>query len=170
MSPRPPTTEVKPSSSLTPLDGLNLLFGLSYLENEIEKYTLLGFFGNPDIVLDGNSNINSPQWKLTGLASYEWATPALMDGKMAASFNWSWTDSEFHTVDNRKEASRKPHWLVGSRLAWLTQDENIEVALWAKNLSDTKYRVESFDLATNGFITSVPNPPRTFGGEIVYSW
>ena len=155
---------------VNPLDGLNLLFGLSYLENELEKYTLLGFFGNPDIVLDGNSNINSPQWKLTGLASYEWATPALMDGKMAASFNWSWTDSEFHTVDNRKEASRKPHWLVGSRLAWLTQDENIEVALWAKNLSDTKYRVESFDLATNGFMTSVPNPPRTFGGEIVYSW
>ena len=105
-----------------------------------------------------------------GLARYEWATPALYDGKMFASFNWSWTDKRYSTIENTDFLSSKPHWLIGGRLSWLDQNEKLEISLWGKNLSNTKYRVETFDFTAAGWATSVPNRPRSFGAEIIYRW
>ena len=151
---------------LSPVENLDLMFGLSHLDTEF------GTFGRPITGEDltGNSNVYAPKWKVTGLARYEWATPGLMGGKIAASFNWSWTDEVFHTIENRNDSRAKKHWLAGGRLSWFSADESIEVALWGKNLSDTDYRLQSFDFTASGWVTLVPNRPRSFGGEVVYSW
>ena len=73
------------------------------------------------------------------------------------------------TIDNTTRSRSKAHWLAGGRLSWLDQGENLEVALWVKNISDTKYRVETFEFSAAGWITSVPNRPRSFGAEVTYS-
>lgn len=57
---------------------------------------------------------------------------------MAASFNWGWTDERFSTIENASFARSKAHWLAGGRASWFSQDENLEVALWGKNLCDRK--------------------------------
>ena len=151
---------------LNPIEGLEFMFGLSHLNTEFTEF-LRPLTGQD---LAGNENVYAPEWKFMGLALYEWATPALFDGKMAASFNWSWTDDQFNTIDNTSRSRSKAHWLAGSRLSWLDQGENLEVALWVKNISDTKYRVETFEFSAAGWITSVPNRPRSFGAEVTYRW
>ena len=151
---------------VNPVGNLDLLFGLSHLDTEF------GTFGRPITGEDltGNRNVYAPEWKFTGLARHEWATPALMGGKIAASINWSWTDEAFHSIENRSDVRAKSHWLVGTRVSWFSQDESLEIAFWGKNLSDTAYRVQTFDFRNAGWHTLVPNRPRTVGGEIVFSW
>lgn len=150
-----------------PFEGLDLLMGVSYLNTEF------GDLSRPltGEDLSGNENVYSPKWKLTGLARYEWQSPNLNDGKFVASVNWSWTDEVFHTIENLDIARGKAHWLVGSRLSYFTSDEKLEIALWGKNLTEAEYRLQSFDFTkSGGFVTSVPNRPRSYGIEIVYNW
>ena len=151
---------------VNPVERLELLFGLSHLDTEF------GTFGRPITGEDltGNSNVYSPEWKFTGLARYEQPTPALMDGKIAVSFNWSWTDESFHSIENRSDVRAKSHWLAGTRISWFSADESLELAFWGKNLSNTAYRVQTFDFRNSGWHTLVPNAPRMVGGEVVYSW
>lgn len=153
---------------VNPVEGLNLMLGASYLETEFGSFIRQGFGFVPDLDVKGNRNVFAPEWKFTGLVSYEWNTPSLMDGKMAASLNWSWTDEVFHSIENTSDVRGKEHWLAGARLAWISQDDKLEIALWSKNLTDEEFRVQSFDLASVGFVTSVPNRPRTYGAEILY--
>jgi len=151
---------------VNPVEGLDLIFNVSHLNTEFG--TFLRPLTGED--LTGNNNVYSPEWKFSGVARYEWATPSLMDGKMAVSFNYSWRDDVFHSIENRSDIRSKDYWLANARLSWYSQDENIEVAFWGKNLSDTVYRRQSFDFSGSGFVTLVPNTPRTFGGQIIYSW
>lgn len=151
---------------ISPIDRLDLLFGLSYLSTEFEEF--LRPLSGAD--LSGNDNVYAPEWKFTGLIRYEWPTPQLFDGKIVASFNWSWTDEVFHSVENLNDIRGKAHWLAGGRLSYKTSDERFEISLWGKNLADTAYRVQTFDFRSAGFNTSVPNRPRTYGVEVAYHW
>lgn len=152
--------------TLAPTEGLYFNLGLSYLETEYKKF----FRPTSGQDLAGNENVLSPKWKFTGIARYEWDTPQLFEGRMAMTLNWSWTDQAWHTVENLSSLRAKKHWLVGARLAFWTLDDKLELALWSRNLTDEEYRVQSFDTADNGFITSVPNKPRTYGIEIGYNF
>ena len=151
---------------LNPTKGLDLMFGVSHLNTEFKDF--LRPLTGAD--LKGNENVFSPEWKLSGIARYEWAVPGVFEGRMAASFHWSWTDQVWQTVENLSDSRAKKHWLSGGRLSWFSTDEAIEVALWAQNLNNAKYRIQTFDFRSVGFITSVPNRPRSYGIEVVYNW
>ena len=150
----------------SPIEGLDLQFGLAYLETEF--LNLRRPITGAD--LSGNSNVYAPQWKTTGLARYEVPTPALFGGRVAGSFDWSWTDEVFHTIENRNDVRGKSRWLVGGRLSWFSADDKLELAVWGRNLSNSAFRVQTFDFSPSGWHTSVPNRPRSFGGEVVYTW
>lgn len=149
-----------------PIEGLSLFFALSHVKTEFNEFV------RPSTGQDlkGNDNVYAPEWKFTGVASYEWPVNLGTEGIMAASINWSWTDEVWHTVENNPLLTADEHWIAGARLSFTTQDDKFEVALWSRNLTDESYRVTSFDLHGAGWITAVPNPPRTFGVEAIYNW
>lgn len=149
---------------LSPVEGLQIMLGVSHLKNEFG--TFVRQTTGQD--LTGESNVYSPEWKFLGTARYEWDVPTLGDGRMAVAVNWSWTDELFHELENSDDFRAKQHWLLGGRVSWYSQNEKLEVALWGKNLSDTEYRVNSFNYVSSGWVTSVPNPPRTYGIEAIY--
>lgn len=149
-----------------PVEGLDMMLGLSHLSAEFEEFL------RPTTGLDlsGNDNVNSPEWKINGLVRYEWPMRLFTEGTMAASVNFSWTDSVFHTVENSPLIGADSYWLSGARLSFTTSDDHLEFALWSRNLNDEEYRVQSFDISAAGWIISVPNPPRTYGAEVTYRW
>ena len=105
--------------------------------------------------------------KFTGIARCE--RPVLaFNGKVAVSFDWSWTDQYFHTIENLNDVRAKSHWIVGGRASYQTLDDRLENAAWTRNLSDTAFRQQSFDFRSVGFITSVLNAPRRYGVELSY--
>ena len=151
---------------VNPATGLDVMLGVSYLDTEFDSF-LRPLTGED---LTGNSNPYAPQWKVTGLARYEWDTPVLAEGKMAAAFNWSWTDEVYHGIENLSALRAEDHWILGARLSWYSQDENVEVALWSKNLEDEYFRKQTFNFSSQGSYTAVPNTPRTYGIELIYKW
>ena len=151
--------------AVAPVEGLELLFGASYLESEFQKFTRVT---GED--MSGNSPAYAPEWKFNGIARYEWAVPQLFNGTMAGTFSWSWTDDLFHDIRNTSDVAAKAHWLTNARLSYFSSNQKLEIALWAKNLNDAYYRLQTFNLSDLGWLNVVPNVPRTYGVEIGYNW
>lgn len=148
------------------IDRLDLNFGVAYLDTEFKEFTR-AVTGQD---LAGHSNVYAPEWKFVGNLAYEWPLQTATEGTLAFNFDWSWTDEMFHTVENHNSARAKARWLVGARLSYRMLNDKIEIAAWGRNLSNTKYRVQTFDYTSIGFHTAVPNRPRTYGIEIGYNW
>ena len=59
--------------------------------------------------------------------------------------------------------------ITNARLSYKTANENIEVAVWGKNLSDKEYSPYGFDLRPDfGFVQNFFGRPRTLGIDIAY--
>ena len=148
------------------VDRLDLNFGLAYLNTEFKKFTR-AVTGQD---LAGHDNVYAPEWKFVGNLAYEWPLQTVAEGTLAFNFDWNWTDEMFHSVENHHGVRAKARWLVGARIAYRLLNDKLEIAAWGRNLSDTKYRVQTYDYASIGFHTSVPNRPRSYGIELGYSW
>ena len=148
------------------VDRLDLNFGLAYLDTEFKEFTR-AVTGQD---LAGHSNVYAPEWKFVGNLAYEWPLQTVAEGTLAFNFDWSWTDELYHTVENHNSARAKARWLVGARVSYRMLNDKLEIAAWGRNLSDTKYRVQTFDYTSIGLQTSVPNRPRSYGIELGYNW
>ena len=62
--------------------------------------------------------------------------------------------------------------LLNARLAWTNEDENIEVALWGKNLLDEEYAANpsGFAADTLGVVHTSIDDPITYGLDLRYSF
>ena len=148
------------------IDRLDLNFGMAYLNTEFKQFTR-AITGQD---LAGHDNVYAPEWKFVGNLAYEWPLQTATEGTLAFNFDWSWTDEMFHSVENHNAVRSKARWLVGARISYRMLNEKLEIAAWGRNLSDTKYRVQTFDYTSIGLQTAVPNRPRSYGIEIGYNW
>ena len=97
-------------------------------------------------------DIEGPRW-LRG-----WLTPRL---------DW-YSQSEVHFLAPEvKEAYQRPYDVFGARLSYDFADDRAQVALWARNLTDTEYfsKVQSL-VPIFGVLSRYYQAPRTFGAEI----
>ena len=65
--------------------------------------------------------------------------------------------------------SMPAYWYLDLRLAFLTPDEDIEIAFWMSNVTDQKYLVDAFDV-TEGFseVLQVWGEPRMLGVTVSF--
>ncbi|WP_317930246.1 TonB-dependent receptor [Halioxenophilus sp. WMMB6] len=149
--------------TVQPWAGLELLWSLGWLDTEFTDFTR-SVTGED---LSGNENAFSPPFKTSLSARYEWPSQL---GVWSLAGDINWTDAAYHTVTNDEDLAQDEHTLVGARAAWQSRDQQWQVALWGRNLTDESWRVQSFDFVESGFITHVPNRPRTLGMDIRYQW
>ena len=57
-------------------------------------------------------------------------------------------------------------WLFNATLRYAAPGGQIEVLAFVRNFMDKEYKVQSFDLTTNGYLLDVYGDPRTFGAAI----
>lgn len=147
--------------SLRPLDSLNLTFGGGYVD---ARYT--------DFVLPDGTDVTNT-YIIPRVPKWNWQAGAvhrlpLGFGTLESSVNYSWRDSQWVglTVD---PINRIPSYgLLSARMA-LTDialgsgGTTLEVAAWAKNLTDKEYLVSTINLS----ILSLAQygEPQTFGVE-----
>lgn len=141
---------------LQPAPWLELGGTLSLLETEISGSAAGG------IDLDGNELPRSPDVSFNVFASSTFDAPG---GEVLIRGNYAWTDDFFHEATNLRETLIDGYGLLDARIAYRPDNSNIEIAMWAKNITDEEYQTHVIPFLGNGF--SLFGPPRTFGGSIM---
>ncbi len=138
-----------------PVPGLELGGNLSLLETEIDGSAVSG------IDLDGNDLPRSPGVSFNVFAATTFDAPG---GEILLRGNYAWRDDFFHEATNLRETLIDGYGLLDARLAYRPDNANVEIAMWAKNITDEEYQTHVIPFLGNGF--SLFGPPRTFGGAI----
>ncbi len=80
---------------------------------------------------------------------------------------YSYMDEQINDYIDQRTVVQQ-HELVDARLAWTSNDEHWEVAIWGKNLFDEDYISHSYVIGPG--VIGVWGPPRTFGMTATYSY
>jgi iron complex outermembrane receptor protein len=115
--------------------------------------------------IKGNRLQNTPEWSAFGLARFE---RSLGDaGMLSARLDLSYSDDVYYSNFQDSVIGQDSFTLTNARLAWLTGNERLELALWAKNLTNEEYRTYAFDLRPDfGFVQYMRGAPRTVGVDV----
>ncbi len=139
----------------TGIDGLNLNGGLAYTD---AKYgDNLGSLANPNSFLGRNPNLvnlpgsqltSSPEWTVSGGASYERELAANL--KFSSYIDARYT-SEFNTGSNLDPRKLQDGFtLINARLGLSHPDDFWSLELWGRNLTDERYTQITFDSPLQG--------------------
>lgn len=147
----------------SPLEGLDMLFGVSWLDVEIKDVDLGVGRGREDTV-----PVQSPEWNLNGLVRYQW--PA-WQGNLAVQADFQYRSEVFFSLTRSPAVTEDGYAVANARMSYTTEDERWEAALFVNNLADEEYLVQTFDLATVlGMTEQYYGMPRWIGGSIRFSW
>jgi iron complex outermembrane recepter protein len=130
------------------------------------QFPLLGFQN-----LEGNHLPLAPEMKFNLGAQYDWELGG-NSGELSARADFSWTGEQFGNALNRDGANlpatgdQIPAYSnVNARLQWTSENENLQVTLFARNLFDTYAVSNSFVNGLNEVVQSNLKP-RTFGLKV----
>lgn len=151
-----------------PTDGLQVNFGVAYLDTEIKKWMAVDRDASswPETVRTDVSGLplqQSPEWQYTALVQYEWPiTDSLM---MSVAGDLSFTDD----IDGgiRPEESLEDYTIYNARVGIGGIDGRWRALLWARNLSDEDYYPAAYN-GGNGPYVRVYGMPRTYGVTLSY--
>lgn len=150
-----------------PTDAFYLQLGLGYLDGEYDQDILDPVTGL--LPIKGNRLQNSPEWSAFGLASYQWTLGAV--GSITAMIDASYSDDIYYNARQDIVIGQEAYTITNARLAYRTAGENLEFAVWAKNLSNKEYAAYSFDLRPDfGFVQYMRGVPRTLGFDVRYNF
>jgi iron complex outermembrane receptor protein len=144
-----------------PIEGLDLMLGLSYLENEVRDVPLA--------VSDGTEKAAiTPKFTVNGLIRYEW--PAF-DGYIAAQLDGNWKDKVSFNLVPTPALEEDGYGLLNARLSYTPAGDNWSAAVFVRNLTDEYYRMYSFDTSPDfGALEDVPGVPRWVGASLSFTW
>jgi iron complex outermembrane receptor protein len=117
--------------------------------------------------LKGNHTIQTPPFSASLIGQYEIPTPL---GSFDVNLSWTHTGNYYASADNGKgqiapsSAQNNQQDLIdlfNGSLGWRSNDHDLEVRLWAKNLTNVQYWSYADEISFATFYS--PAPPRTFG-------
>ncbi len=161
---------------LRPLPGTYLGTSIGFIDSRFKDFEVTKAVGlgprrqeEETFDYDGNPTVAAPRLNLSGVVEQE--IPLWGYGTLVPSYSFSYSSKQYLDPQKLDPISQGPYWLHNARLAYRTEDEKIEVALWVENFLDERYKIDVFDL-TREFdtILEVWGDPRTFGVTLSYRW
>ena len=154
---------------LVPFDNFTLSGSYSYLDAEYSEFTAPSGFRTPGGVdptqREGNRLRNAPRHAYDVLARYEF--PLANGAYLALQADFRHKGRVFQDPDNEAVAAIPEYEVLDGRIAYTTADEQWELALWGKNLTDEDYFLHNFPVAGSGNAT--PAPPTTYGLTVTWN-
>lgn len=156
---------------------LKVSSGMGALDTEFLEFPGGGIFGAD---VSGNELTHAPDFQANLALDYERELPSLSGFTLRAHVDWSYSDSAYTTADNQETiellaggrvsfGSLDEHDVVNARVGLLSENGRWEVSLWARNLFDKEYLVES-DRDFFGTIKENLGDPRRYGVDISYTF
>ena len=111
----------------------------------------------------GNHLVNAPDFSLSAGFSVTQPLPGGSSLQLRADGNFQ--SETFLTPDNVRANRVEPYGTANVRFSWLSADEKIELALWGKNVTGTRYITYISPVLTMDQINY--NDPSTYGVQAV---
>lgn len=145
----------------SPIDGLDFLAGVGYIDVTIKDVDLDG--AGPGAAAD-TKPVQTPKWNTTGLLRYQWP---FWQGHLAAQADFTYRSKVFFSL-TQAPASTQGKYVVGNaRLSYTPEDTRWEAAVFVNNIADQEYLVQTFDLgAVLGMTEQYFGLPRWVGGSV----
>ena len=160
-----------------PVDGLTANLALGLLDSEIKSGEGEIIISGPvqagaptgtDVDIDGNELVLAPTVSANGVIRYEEQLGGDL-GSLAGQVEFTYKSEHFFSLTNDEILGQDGYSVWNTRLAWTSPDGSLEVAAFADNVFNKRYRVWSFDFSPDfGFIQQFFGRPRTVGGQIGY--
>ena len=154
---------------LYPSDNTVVKVGASYVDSEITKFIGVDASGNVQNY-QGSSFQETPEWEFTFLLSHNFnlANDLSLRGTVDVSYRDE-AKANLTAQGVPEPLFNKVHsyTLVGARLALTPAEDNWEVALFGRNLTNEYHALMTETLA-NEFANRLPGMVRTWGAEFTY--
>lgn len=147
--------------TLNPTEGLNIVMGTSVMWTKTVQDVPL-----PTGPADREMPL-SPDLTANALVRYAWDA---LGGKIAVQGDVFWTDSFFFYAANEPITRQSAYAVTNARISYTTADERWELALWAKNLTNTDYYNFRLDVGSLSYCGCGIAPPRWVGGTLSFRW
>ncbi len=126
----------------TPIDGLDLIFNVAYLDAEVQDVPLRN--GSPLPPRDVEPTY-APGLQATAMARYAWSS---LGGIMAVQGDVSYSDSFYYNLRNFSADQFDSYSIVNALISWESSDGSWTTTLAARNLTDDRAGIQGFDLAS----------------------
>jgi len=147
-----------------PTEGLEFQLGMSLIDTEVEALV----DRNTGALIEDTEMVLAPELTVNGLVRYQWEA---FGGNMVAQADFNHQDDHFFDITNKPVSAEDAYTVWNARLAYKTDDDKLEAAVFVKNLTDEEYRVYTFDFtAIGGFNQQFFAPPRWAGVSFAYKY
>ncbi len=126
----------------TPMDGLDLLFNVAWMDATVKDIPLR--VGSPLPPRDVDPTY-APELQAVAMARYAWAA---FGGTMAVQGNVSYSDSFYYNLRNFSADEFDSYTMVNTQLSWESSDQRWLATLAGRNITDERAGIQGFDLAT----------------------
>jgi len=147
----------------SPVEGLDLQFGMSYLDATVEDIPNRASPGVQD-----RTPVSAPEWTLNALIRYEW--PAL-GGRLAVQGWANYQDETYFDILNHPVSREDGYTVANFRASYLTENDQWELYAFVHNAFDEEYKTYTFDFTIPfGFNQQAFGPPLWWGVGFRYGW
>lgn len=143
------------------MDGLDVFLAASLLHTEYTEFT-----GLATADYTGNRLVSAPQFAASGGITY--TIPLEPAGSIRARLDGSYQSKIYLTPDNAPSSRVGAYGVLNLRVAWVSDDDRYEVALWGKNITQREYVSFVAPIITQDELNY--NDPYTFGLQFGYHW
>ena len=141
-------------------DNLSFSGNYAYLDTEVNDLIIVTNSGANDI--SGKPLTAAPENSYSLVANYFHPTEV---GEFDVRLQYSHVDEQSRDyLDDRVIID--VHDLIDLRIGWVSKDEDLEIALWVKNLADEDYIAHSYVIGPG--VIGVWGAPRTIGVTATY--
>ncbi|NIB38270.1 TonB-dependent receptor [Pseudomaricurvus alkylphenolicus] len=146
---------------LTPVEGLEILLGASFLDSEVEDVVL------PDGTVKNREMPQAPELSANALVRYGWEA---LGGQMAVQLDANYNAEAYFSVFNGQEELEDAYTIANAHISYRTDNDQWRLTGFIKNLTDEEFRVYNLDVSALGFIQNAYAPPRTAGVSVEYNF
>ena len=159
-----------------PIDGLDLMFNVSYIDATLEDVPFAtGPFGDTgvgsEVMLLDKEPAYTPELSYAGLARYQWDSP-IGEGYLFLQYDFFYSDSYYTFVTNYEATEMDDHLVHNLRAGYTSADGKWGINLAMENIEDERYGEISFEFSSICGCSdyAVSGKPRWYSASIYYHW
>ncbi|NVJ69804.1 MAG: TonB-dependent receptor [Alphaproteobacteria bacterium] len=140
----------------------------AYLDATYTNFQGTPSAADPTANFDGNRLRQAPKNSANAYAQY--THDMSENGTISAKLEWRYQSLSYYDPDNNDLATIPSYNLWDARLGWKSEDGRYELAAWAQNIGNEKYRTHVFTQRGSRIAFALHGMPRTYGLTLTYNY